>query len=366
MLTTLEKVLNSYHGLDTSPKGVRDKSRRVWKRLKWEPDDIRDLRLRIVSSIGLLNAFNATIARYFHGSMLNDRTSLNYASQFSSETKQGVDELRRHNHDVENQAIIDWLTPIDYSTQQSDFIGRRQKGAGQWLLDSEEFQRWQNNSKQTLFCPGIPGAGKTMIASIVIDHLCNTFQNEADIGIAYLYCNYRRKEEQNPNQLLLSLVKQLVQELPSVPDGLKSLYERHKDKRTRPSFDEISAVLHSVIVVDYSRVFIIIDALDECHGSDGHRQKVLSEVFSLQAKTATSLLATSRFIPEITKKFEGSIFLEIRASDEDVRRYLDGKIPQLRPFVSRNLALQEEIKTEIIKAVDGMYVLPNAKVPYPE
>jgi Cdc6-like AAA superfamily ATPase len=365
VLTALEKVLDKYRDLDTSPKRIRDKSRRVWKRLKWEPDDIRDLRLRIVSSIGLLNAFNGTIARDSHSPMLNNGTSLNYASQFSSETKQGVDELGRHNHDVENQAIIDWLTPIDYSTQQSDFIARRQKGTGQWLLDSDEFQRWQNDSKQTLFCPGIPGAGKTMITSIVIDHLCDTFQNEADIGIAYLYCNYRRKEEQSPDQLLLSLVKQLVQELPSVPDGVKNLYERHKGKRTRPSFDEISTVLHSV-VVDYSRVFIIIDALDECHGSDGHRQKVLSEVFSLQAKTATSLLATSRFIPEITKQFEGSIFLEIRASDEDVRRYLDGKIPQLRPFVSRSLALQEEIKAEIIKAVDGMYVLPNAKVPYSE
>jgi Cdc6-like AAA superfamily ATPase len=365
VLTALEKVLDKYRELDTSPKRIRDKSRRVWKRLKWEPDDIRDLRLRIVSSIGLLNAFNATIARYFHGSILNDRTSLNYASQFSSETKQGVDELRRHNHDVENQAIIDWLTPIDYSTQQSDFIGRRQKGTGQWLLDSDEFQRWQNDSKQTMFCPGIPGAGKTMITSIVIDHLCETFQNEADIGIAYLYCNYRRKEEQSPDQLLLSLVKQLVQELPSVPDGIKNLYERHKCRRTRPSFDEILTALHS-IVADYSRVFIIIDALDECHGSDGYRQKLLSETFSLQAKTEVNIFATSRFIPEITKKFEGSVFLEIRASDEDVRRYLDGKIPLLRPFVSRSLALQEEIKTEIIKVVEGMYVLPNAKVPYPE
>lgn len=356
MLTALEKVLEKYRDLDTNPKSIRDKSRRVWKRLKWEPDDIRDLRLRIVSSIGLLNAFNGTIARYFHGSMLNNRTSLNYISQFSSETKQGVDELRTHNHDVENQAIIDWLTPIDYTTQQSDFIGRRQKGTGQWLLDSEKFQWWQNNSKQTLFCPGIPGAGKTMITSIVVDHLCDTFQNEADIGIAYLYCNYRRKEEQNPEYLLLSLIKQLVQELPSVPEKVKSLYEHHKYKRTRPSFDEISTVLQSV-VVNYSRVFIIIDALDECHDSDGYRRKVLSEIFSLQNKSEANLFATSRFIPEITKQFEGSIFLEILASDEDVERYLDGKMPQLRPFISRNLALQEEIKTKIINAVDGMYVL---------
>jgi hypothetical protein len=40
----------------------------------------------------------------------------------------------------EYQLILDWLTPADYSTQQSDFIRRRQEGTGEWLLKSTEFQ----------------------------------------------------------------------------------------------------------------------------------------------------------------------------------------------------------------------------------
>jgi hypothetical protein len=39
----------------------------------------------------------------------------------------------------EHQAILDWLTPIDYSAQQSDIISRRQEGTGEWLLYSREF-----------------------------------------------------------------------------------------------------------------------------------------------------------------------------------------------------------------------------------
>jgi hypothetical protein len=39
---------------------------------------------------------------------------------------------------------------------------RKHGGVGQWLLSSNEFQGWLNQNKQTLFCPGIPGAGKTM------------------------------------------------------------------------------------------------------------------------------------------------------------------------------------------------------------
>jgi Cdc6-like AAA superfamily ATPase len=271
-----------------------------------------------------------------------------------------VDRLDKRQNDQERRIILDWLSPIDYAPQQSDFISRQQEGTAQWLLNSDEFQEWLKQSTQTLFCPGIPGAGKTIITSIIIDHLWTKFQNDTSIGIAYLYCNFRRQYEQKPADLLASLLKQLVQEQTSIPEGMKSLYKHHKDKRTRPSFDEISKVLHSV-VADYSRAYIIIDALDECQVSDGRgpdvdRKKLLSEIFDLQAKTGAGLFATSRFVPEIVKQFEGSLSLEIRASDEDVQRYLDGQISKLPLFVLRNPDLQKEIKTEIIKATGGMHV----------
>ena len=134
---------------------------------------------------------------------------------------------------------------------------------------------------------------------------------------------------------------------------MQSLYERHEVERTRPSFDEISKELQS-LMASYSNAFIVVDALDECGTSDGGCRKFLSEIFSLQAKTGACLFATSRFIPDITEEFKGSPSLEIRASDGDVRRYLDGHMSQLRPFVSRKPDLQEEIKTAIVMAVGGM------------
>lgn len=47
--------------------------------------------------------------------------------------------------------------------------------------------------------------------------------------------------------------------------------------------------------------------------------------------------------------------LEIRADDSDVRKYLDNQILHLSSFVQRRLDLQEDIKTVVVKAVDGMY-----------
>jgi hypothetical protein len=291
------------------------------------------------------------------------------SSQAVFATKDGVERLHERQDAQERQqetrerqreyeTILNWLTPIDFVSQQNDFISRRQKGTGTWLLGSIEYQSWRETKGQRLFCPGIPGAGKTILTSIVVEELTTRFSTDPTVGIAYIYCNFRRQDEQKIDDLLISLLKQLSESQPSLPGTVKDLYDRHKTKRTPPSLDEISRSLQTVATL-YSRVFIIIDALDECQASHGCREKFLSEIFNLQIKTGANLFATSRFIPEITEKFDEGLRLEIRASNQDVQRYLDGYMSQLPGYVLRSSDLQDEIKTNIIKAVDGMCVIPN-------
>jgi Cdc6-like AAA superfamily ATPase len=277
-----------------------------------------------------------------------------------------MDQLHDRQDREYRQVILNWLTEIDYAPRQSKIVSRRQKGSGQWLLNSDIFKNWVNQSKQTLFCPGIPGAGKTVITSIVVEHLLTEFQNDINIGIAYIYCNYTSQQEQKLVDSLKSLLKQLVQKQPSMPESITSLYERHRDDRTSPSLDEISRVLYSV-AANYSRVFIIIDALDECQVSDGNRSRLLSEIFSLQVKTEVNFFATSRFIPEIMRCFQGSMMLEIRASNEDVLEYVYKRISQstrLKSIISKYPGLQDTIRTKIVKAVDGMYAHPSINIWY--
>ena len=104
----------------------------------------------------------------------------------------------------------------------------------------------------------------------------------------------------------------------------------------------------------YSRVFIAIDALDECQASHGYRTALLSEMFSLQVKSGANLFATSRFLPEITEKLNKGMMLEIRATNQDVQRYLEGHMSQLPTFVLSRPKLQEEIITELVEAIEGM------------
>ena len=69
VLNTLKETLDKYQELDSDPKCSDPKSfgfkfRKVWKRLRLEPEDIKELRSRITSNITLLNAFNGQLTRY--------------------------------------------------------------------------------------------------------------------------------------------------------------------------------------------------------------------------------------------------------------------------------------------------------------
>jgi len=254
---------------------------------------------------------------------------------------------------ADDGAILNWLTPVEYGPQQSDYLDRRQPGTGQWLLDSAEYHGWLNTERQTLFCTGNPGAGKTIITALVIEDLITRFPSNPTIGITFLYCNFRLRDQQTAEDLLAALLKQLSRGCSVLPDIVKILYGKHRAKETRPSITELSKALHTVAAL-YSRVFVIVDAVDECQESNGCQKKILAEILDLETQLSANVFVTSRPIPEIAKVFMDKIRLNITARDDDVQRYLDGRLSQVSGFLRRDRQLQEEIKTEIVQAVDGM------------
>ncbi|KAK6358787.1 hypothetical protein TWF730_008106 [Orbilia blumenaviensis] len=252
--------------------------------------------------------------------------------------------------------VLKWLTPIEHNIRHSDVAQKRQSGTGQWLLDSDEFSRWTHNRKEILFCPGIPGAGKTFLTSRVIDCLFQTFEDNPSIGIAYIYLDYKRQDEQTIYNILASILKQLACRQSRLPNSIKELHQKHISNTTKPSIDEIIKCLQSVIAL-YSKVFIVVDALDECKISDYCRNQLLQKSFQLHTDFGINLFATSRDIKDIADQFRErkSTELRIKADEADLGIYLDGQINQLeRRLICEN---RESVKKGIISAADGMFLL---------
>jgi len=266
----------------------------------------------------------------------------------------GIDALQLDENRQRHDKIMEWISQTNFPARQSDFIASTQEGTGQWFLNSPEFTKWLHGSKETLFCPGIPGAGKTMIAAIVVDHISRSLQSNT-IGVAFIYCDYKAQADQNALGLLAAILRQMVQARPSIAEPVACLYRQHGDRGTRPSLEEILSAL-KLILANYSSVYVIIDALDECLDRDGSRSQLLAKLVDLQRRTDLHLMVTSRFIPDIIEKFRLMLTLEVRASDVDVKRFVAGQICRLPKCIQRDEELQALVRDGVVQAVDGMLV----------
>ncbi|RYP11339.1 hypothetical protein DL764_000157 [Monosporascus ibericus] len=172
------------------------------------------------------------------------------------------------------------------------------------------------------------------------------------VGVAYVYCNYKA-QEQGVTSLLAAILNQLVQARPSIAEPVERLHKQHASRGTTPSLDQVFGALQDVSAY-YPTVYIVTAALDEC-GDSNDRRLFLAKLRQLQTVRDLRLMATSRFIPEITDGVREALSLEVQASEDDVKRFVAGQTYRLPKCVQRDPALQDMVQDKIVEVVGGMY-----------
>lgn len=355
-LKALEQELSQYHPLECSAPNVRDKVLKIASTSQWNGNRIERIRAQISTQIGLLNAFTLNHIRsdeFLPLFIINSR--IIEASKISSSTSHAISDLNlRHEtqqQEDERRKFAQWLTPIDYTTKHNDNVLALQPGTGRGFLESTEFGSWFGQGDQCLLmCPGIPGAGKTMMATIVIEHLRDKFLSEEHVGLAYVYFDYQ--VPQKSGDVHLSILKQLLLQSNQPVTAVGNLYKDCEQGGSRPSSSEVQRTL-SAVLDQFSRLFVIIDALDECHGPEG-RDILLREIIDLIQNRKASMLLTYRPVPEILALFGEGRLKEISAATDDIVHYVDGRLPHMKCRVSNQPVLRDSIRRAIVNAVDGM------------
>jgi Cdc6-like AAA superfamily ATPase len=251
--------------------------------------------------------------------------------------------------------LLKWICPVDYYEQHRDLIARHQTGTGQWFLQDGKFQEWLWSDNATLLCPGIPGAGKTIMAALVIDHLLRT-RHMAHDPVVFIYCNYKRQDEQTAKHMLSSMLRQIVDIQPGVPAVVQDFFASHNTKRTTPSGDEIKLFFEK-IATRVQGITIVVDALDECEARA--RDNLLPIISILRQRCTVRLLATSRFLPTIEAHptFTEKPTLEVKATDEDLENYVRSRASELHRRIASKSDLLNNLVRGIVDATGGMYVL---------
>ena len=156
--------------------------------------------------------------------------------------------------------------------------------------------------------------------------------------------------------LLGSLLQQLAMQSTTLLEGIKSCYEHCTMQKYPPAVEEIARLL-CLQVEKFEKVFIVIDALDECPEADKTREKLLSRVRGLIP--IANLMVTSRPLLSIESTFKNDLRLEIRAQEQDVKRFIESQMDQERNLVAllegRDV-VRSDITTTIMGKTNGMYV----------
>jgi hypothetical protein len=218
-----------------------------------------------------------------------------------------------------------------------------------------------------LLLPGIPGAGKTFIASIIIGDLQRRVSQDANAALTFFYNSFKRSAAQSRLDIASSFARQLYLQRPRSIEVITKLYKEHQGRapETQPSLEEICLALEKLLL-GFKSVYFVIDALDEGQGpaesDDRPWRYVLSLLYQMVKKlgpeVAIKIIATSRpnLEPEIDGLFAIEERLTIQAHDEDVGIFCDALIGNIR-CVARNPELQLKVKDAICESANGMYVL---------
>ena len=191
-----------------------------------------------------------------------------------------------------------------------------------------------------------------MLTSLVIDHL-QRYPGEEKFTTAYIYCDYRRQNEQTSNNLTASVAKQLLQHQSSIPENVLKIHQDHHCGETQPSLEEVLEMTEFSTAC-LPRIYLIVDALDELGDAGQVRQTFIGRLRPLQDRLHINLMITSRYIPSLALEFHQPFCIDVRASSEDIRRYVQGHISDLANCVRKNLGLQETIANSIDDVAQGM------------
>jgi ankyrin repeat protein len=265
--------------------------------------------------------------------------------------------------ELQHEKVRQWLVPPDPSVNHNKALKQRHEGSGIWLLEGDQFLKWKTQPKSFLWLHGIPGCGKTILSSTVIQHLNSLLSHQP---LLYFYFDFTDSMKQTLDSLLRSLIYQLYYKHDSSHALLNSLFSSCEDGRRQPTCESLYNLL-SRILEQIREAWIVIDALDECSTRRGSLNDGvllwIRDLLSLK-QTNIHLLVTSRPEQDILSGFSdlahsnNIIHLQSTLIMDDIHAYIRSRVRE-DAGLSRwrsHLDIQNKIETTLVKKADGMSV----------
>ncbi|KAF8524185.1 hypothetical protein JB92DRAFT_3109582 [Gautieria morchelliformis] len=114
------------------------------------------------------------------------------------------------------QKIYDWLAAPDHKIKHRNARSVHQEMTGSWFVEEERFRRWREAPHSFLWLHGIPGAGKTILCSTIIEELLCYCSSDPSFAMAFFYFDFNNKDTL-PDVIFRSLIEQLTVQSTTIP-----------------------------------------------------------------------------------------------------------------------------------------------------
>ncbi|KAI9568426.1 hypothetical protein HD554DRAFT_766586 [Boletus coccyginus] len=267
-----------------------------------------------------------------------------------------TDQQRRGEDKMKVEEISKWLDGLNCAEKQDVTLSLRQEDTCKWLFDTTQYKTWQDGESGSLWLRGKPGAGKSVLASFVIDSFKEAWP-EGEV-LTFFYCDTRNERSTSPAAVMRSILSQLLRQLDDRSVDLGNVFdELIKAKEwgggTLNNAKELAGFASHVARQMNRKPLVVVDALDECKDV----RKLIQALMEIRGHVR--LFVTSRPLQVIVDGFSEVPFVSMEdmadklSADIElhVTRELDARY-RLRYLDS---GFKAEIRSVLCEKADGMF-----------
>jgi hypothetical protein len=211
---------------------------------------------------------------------------------------------------------------------------KRYQGTCTWILAKPEYQEWQaiREAGALLVIYGIPGAGKTILSSFLVENALDTHSGGGKYHfVLYHYFKADDDTKNTPMAAIRSLLDRLYDELSST--GLVRDFRQRflaVSQKRHIDFDDLWELLHALMSLKRFHVTIVLDALDECIDIKSFAKELRRLVQLTDAKVVATSRKTGDHVNVLPRKGESG-HLEIVEDDvnKDIVSFVRYKVSKM-------------------------------------
>lgn len=247
--------------------------------------------------------------------------------------------------------IVRWLAPAEHEASYyvDDLEAARSSRYGntcRWILGKDEFEQWSSSKapckQNLLWIHAIPGAGKTVLSSYLVDSLTQSSQSMSQSPVLYFFFKNTDADKNSAVAAARSLLYQMYQRALGIhhfPADIEAEMDNSGSDRAK-SFRTVWRLIHKHASHFESAepLTIVIDALDECIDD---LKSLVTSLKTLSQDTSTKVIVTSRREKYLVEMFSDTITMEMGLDDvqNDIHAFLEHKVsmsPKLRHSLVRS------------------------------